>query len=151
MQTTPDANPWRHMLDELERVRTNPGADKGRRDTAEADKRRLRKIWYASAKSKYVPSLSLSVELIEQSSPSTVVLVWNDTECRYGYQTWKLSSARKSGICALSGACIIRGDLVYKPLAHPLPPLNAHLMILKTVLDERRPLGNGSLFNPGEF
>jgi hypothetical protein len=81
------------------------------------------------------------VSLLERTTPSTVTLAWRDpTSCFYGEQTWRVALARVSGICALSGKQITRGDRIYHPRRSKPEPVNARAMILESVLNSITPL-----------
>ncbi|WP_184067862.1 DUF3331 domain-containing protein [Paraburkholderia sp. CI2] len=70
------------------------------------------------------------VTLIERLSSVTVTLSWRCTACHYGDQVWMRCIARQSGVCAVSGVAIRRGDAVYRPRSrgHWLP-VNVDAMI----------------------
>src|ERR1700761_6161233 len=56
------------------------------------------------------------VEILERISVSSALVSWRDpTRCSYGFQMWHRTLSRRSGICALSGCEIRRGDSVYQP------------------------------------
>jgi hypothetical protein len=74
----------------------------------------------ASAVSDYKPRdfirNSVCVEILERLSPTSIVISWADaTSGRYGEQTWTLRSARRKGVCSLSGEPFSQGTLVYRP------------------------------------
>jgi hypothetical protein len=78
----------------------------------------------------------VQVHVIDRPSQSTATVIWRDpTRCSYGDQIWHASSARVSGVCAMSGRAIQRGDAIYKPRPCRPAPLNTGAMILRTVLD----------------
>jgi hypothetical protein len=82
----------------------------------------------------------VAVKLIERPSTTTVTIEWRDsTRCCYGDQVWRAMRARTTGVCAMSGGAIRRGDHVYAPNPRPLPS-NAGAMILASVLDQATPL-----------
>jgi hypothetical protein len=83
----------------------------------------------------------LVVRLIERTTSSTVTLAWRDsTSCFYGAQSWRAATARNSGVCALSGARIRRGDRIFHPQRSKPAPVNAYAMILESALNEIEPL-----------
>ena len=60
---------------------------------------------------------------------------WNDpTRGRYAEQRWQRCIARRTGICALSGESIVRGDCVYQPARKLSKPINSNAMILARAL-----------------
>lgn len=80
---------------------------------------------------------SVSLSVIEHPTSTTVTIAWRDsTHCSYGDQLWQVSRARRSGVCAMSGRAIRRGDLVYQPRRIRPKPLNDGAMILASVLCE---------------
>jgi len=77
--------------------------------------------------------------VLERRSRTIATVAWSDpTACRYGEQIWRRCVARKSGICALSGQVIARGDAVYRPRITRHAPQNIDAMILASVME-----GNG--------
>ncbi|WP_321927711.1 DUF3331 domain-containing protein [Paraburkholderia guartelaensis] len=77
-----------------------------------------------------------TVTFIEQRSSFHVLLSWHDpTRCNYAEQTWRLTRAMQSDVCALSGRAIRRGSFVYTPEpGGNVLPLNADAMILAKAL-----------------
>jgi hypothetical protein len=76
------------------------------------------------------------VSLIERTTSSTVTIAWRDsTSCSYGAQNWRAATARTSGICALSGARIKRGDRIFHPQRSKPRAVNARAMILESALN----------------
>jgi hypothetical protein len=56
------------------------------------------------------------------------------TACRYVDQIWRISVARRSGICALTRAAIRTRDRIYRR-AHIRPlPVNLNFLILVTIV-----------------
>jgi hypothetical protein len=87
-------------------------------------------------------SLSAFVSILERSSPTEVRICWCDaTTGRYGDQRWRVQMARSKSVCALSGAAIRRGDLVYRPWVRGENPWNAKQSIL---VDALAKLENGA-------
>jgi hypothetical protein len=77
-----------------------------------------------------------TIEILDRPSWSTIVLSWRDpTGCRYGYQTWCKAAAKRSGICAMSGASIRRGDMIFRPRLKGQRPANASAMVLAKHVD----------------
>ena len=75
---------------------------------------------WASAVSDYKPRDSIRnsvcVEILERLSPTSIVVSWADaTSGRYGEQTWTLRSARRKGVCSLSGEPFTRGHAGLSP------------------------------------
>ncbi|WP_259294862.1 DUF3331 domain-containing protein [Paraburkholderia sp. DHOC27] len=83
----------------------------------------------------------LKVSLIERTTSSTVTIAWRDpTSCFYGAQIWRAANAKVSGVCALSGQRIRRGDRIFHPHRSKPAPVNARAMILESALNEIEPL-----------
>jgi hypothetical protein len=83
----------------------------------------------------------LRVSLVERTTSSTVTIAWRDpTSCFYGAQIWRAASAKVSGICALSGQRIRRGDRIFHPHRTKPTPVNARAMILESALNAIEPL-----------
>ncbi|WP_144110297.1 DUF3331 domain-containing protein [Paraburkholderia sp. BCC1886] len=78
----------------------------------------------------------IAVALLDRPSPRTVTVSWSDPRgCKYGEQVWRTATAKRSGVCALSGQSIVRGAPIYRPTKVEPPPANADAMILATVVD----------------
>ncbi|WP_373321081.1 DUF3331 domain-containing protein [Paraburkholderia flagellata] len=61
---------------------------------------------------------SAYIHIVEWVSDDAVIMRWRDSRSGvYGEQRWVLTLARRSKRCALSGATIRRGDLVFRPAA----------------------------------
>lgn len=76
------------------------------------------------------------IEVLDHPTPVRVVLSWRDpTSCSYGYQVWNKGVAKRSGMCAMSGAPIRRGDTIYRPALKSPMPVNASAMILAICID----------------
>jgi hypothetical protein len=79
---------------------------------------------------------AVAIALLDRISPRTVAVSWSDPQrCKYGEQIWRLATARRSGICALSGQRIDAGDAVYRPSKSASPPANAAAMMLANAID----------------
>ncbi|MDR5773620.1 MULTISPECIES: DUF3331 domain-containing protein [unclassified Caballeronia] len=86
-------------------------------------------------KSDLLEKRGLSISLIERPSSTTAIIAWRDsTHCCYGDQMWRVSHARTTGVCAMSGQPVLIGDAVYRP-SRRTAPRNAHAMILASVLE----------------
>ncbi len=80
--------------------------------------------------------LRASIRLIERPNSTTVTVAWSDpTIGNFGDQTWRLTRARRTGICAISGRFIGCGDEIYRPMSRPIP-VNAKTMILADIVVE---------------
>ena len=91
-------------------------------------------------------SSHLKVSVVERTTSSSVTIAWRDaTSCFYGAQIWRVASARVSGICALSGQRIRRGDRIFHPHRSKPMPVNARAMILESALDAIEPLQKSQL------
>jgi hypothetical protein len=76
------------------------------------------------------------VRVLERQSENAVVILWQDaTRCHYGDQVWVRCRSAKTGICALSGNAIRRGDPIYRPRQRQYLPANAQAMILASAIE----------------
>jgi len=81
---------------------------------------------------------NIAITLLERISPKTATVSWSDPRgCKYGEQIWRVATARRSGICALSGQAIAAGDAIYRPTKANPPPTNAAAMMLASVVERR--------------
>lgn len=79
---------------------------------------------------------SALVRVLERRSENSVIILWQDaTRCHYGDQVWCRCRSARTGICALSGNAIRRGDPIYRPRRGAFPPANAQAMILASALE----------------
>nr|WP_240975840.1 DUF3331 domain-containing protein [Paraburkholderia aromaticivorans] len=77
-----------------------------------------------------------AIRVLERNGQTSATIAWSDaTSCCYGEQLWRRCIARKSGVCALSGQTIARGDAVYRPRRARPAPRNVDAMILATVME----------------
>jgi hypothetical protein len=87
------------------------------------------------------PSLHRVVSLVERTSSSTVTIAWRDsTSCSYGAQIWMAANAKVSGVCAMSGARIQRGDRIFHPRHSKPAPVNDGAMILASAIAAAKPV-----------
>lgn len=91
-----------------------------------------RQLTYDGAESVF----GTSITFVERLSEKSVSLDWcNATVGRYCEQTWSRCSARRKGICGLTGAMVARGDVVYRPSARTaVTPANVGEVILESSL-----------------
>lgn len=76
------------------------------------------------------------IRVLERRGRTSATLAWSDaTSCCYGEQHWRRCVAKKTGVCALSGQVITRGNAVYRPKRVQPAPRNIEAMILATVLE----------------
>jgi hypothetical protein len=79
------------------------------------------------------------VRVTGRPSSTTATVVWRDsTSGCYEDQIWRGVVARTSGVCAVTGRRIRRGDRVYRPRATRPAPTNANAMILSDVVEAER-------------
>ncbi|WNC89163.1 DUF3331 domain-containing protein [Paraburkholderia sp. FT54] len=77
-----------------------------------------------------------AIRILERNGQTSATIAWSDaTSCCYGEQLWRRCIARKTGVCALSGQAIARGDAVYRPRRVRPAPRNVEAMILATVME----------------
>ncbi|WP_086383327.1 DUF3331 domain-containing protein [Caballeronia sordidicola] len=75
-----------------------------------------------------------NVRVVEWSERN-LIIVWHDpTACSYDDQRWRRSRSRTTGICALTGEVIQRGQDIFRPSQSKPPPANAEAMILVSAL-----------------
>lgn len=86
------------------------------------------------------PSLHRVISLVERTSSSTITIAWRDsTSCSYAAQIWMGANAKVSGVCAMSGAQINRGDRIFHPRHTNPAPVNAGAMILASAIAAAKP------------
>ncbi|WP_408592210.1 DUF3331 domain-containing protein [Paraburkholderia tropica] len=91
------------------------------------------------------PGATARIEFIGCNSTRSLTIACRDsTAGHYGAQTWKLSRARQSGHCVLTGDRIRRGDDIYKPSTRGHFPHNADWMMLASKIprDLKQTLGD---------
>ncbi|MFM0071671.1 DUF3331 domain-containing protein [Paraburkholderia sediminicola] len=80
------------------------------------------------------------VRVLDRVSTKVVVVYWCDaTSCRYGDQLWRVGVSRRRGRCALSGAPIKAGDVVYRPRQGRPRPVNAAAVMLASEVERVSP------------
>jgi hypothetical protein len=81
---------------------------------------------------------STRVTFVERFTAKSVSITWRDaTAANYSEQLWIRRIARSHGVCALTGAAIVRGDAVYSPAGRTaMRPANCAQMVLARLLDE---------------
>jgi hypothetical protein len=86
------------------------------------------------------PSLHRVISLVERTSSSTITIAWRDsTSCSYAAQIWMGANAKVSGVCAMSGERINRGDRIFHPRHSNPAPVNAGAMILASAIAAAKP------------
>ena len=81
---------------------------------------------------KSIKSLA-EIEILERLSDVTAAVSWHDaTLCNYESQIWRAGLARIAGVCAMTGAKIIPGEPIYRPIGQPV---NAGAMIPTAVME----------------
>jgi hypothetical protein len=119
---------WRHITMVL-----NACVDKI--DIISSPTRRIRNEYRAFAR-RDCSGRNAKIEVLDRPTPMRVVPSWRDaTSCSYGYQVWNKGVARRSGMCAMSGAPIRRGDTIFRPALYTAIPANASAMILAICID----------------
>jgi Domain of unknown function (DUF3331) len=129
----PDLAPWSSIIQSLTGDIHRPDMP----SHAPVDRRRLKRAARQNGHEGF--SHAACVAVLERTSASSALVSWRDpTRCSYGFQMWHRSVSRRSGICALSGSEIHRGDSVYQPRTRPRP-LNASAMILAAHIESACP------------
>lgn len=76
------------------------------------------------------------VKVLDRASEHTIVVSWCDSQGgHFGDQTWRLASAKKRGICAMTGRIIEKGEAVYRPWLREKARSNANERILAECVD----------------
>jgi len=77
------------------------------------------------------------ITLIRRHDSESITVCWSDsTYGRYSDQLWRVCTARRSSVCALTGEKIRRGDAVFRPSPNRRHrPANADAMILASKID----------------
>ena len=135
MDDFPEYQVWQKMLNlltlvssPLAAVSEGEGTSKRTKGTAAVEARR-------PANTTSRQHVSAHIRILERSSRTSVVVSWSDsTTGRYDDQIWKLGVARCGDTCALTGATIRRGDVIYRPYARGRSPANANWSILASAL-----------------
>lgn len=123
-------NPWRHTVNLLLRAADPNDAWTARTDCAAPHELR----WKDGNAGRCNPR-EITIRLLERQGAATATIAWHDaTRCSYGYQTWQVTRARHSGVCAVSGRTVRRGDEIFKPRLYKQTALNAGEVILASVL-----------------
>ncbi|WP_175148330.1 DUF3331 domain-containing protein [Paraburkholderia ultramafica] len=80
--------------------------------------------------------LRRGLKVVERTDERDVVISWEDpTRGRLGDQRWRLGTASASGVCAISGKPIKRGDCVFKPMRNTSRFPDLGDMILAAAVD----------------
>ncbi|SOE71021.1 protein of unknown function [Burkholderia sp. D7] len=83
-----------------------------------------------------IRAVQFKVCVTGRPSIHTVTISWCAAGCvYYGDQLWRHAFAVRSGVCAMSGEKIRKGDPIYKPSCRREPPMNMDAMILATHID----------------
>jgi hypothetical protein len=142
-----EADPWAVMIAALKEPDTAPsqGLDEpsqparrtGRtgRNCAGAERRSLAAD---RARGQSTIARSAVVTFVERFTSKSVSITWRDaTAANYCEQLWIRRIARSQGVCALTGASIVRGDAVYGPASRTaVRPTNCAQMVLADALEE---------------
>jgi hypothetical protein len=77
-----------------------------------------------------------AIRVLERHGLDVATVSWSDaTAGCYGEQFWRRGVARKSGVCAMSGRTIAKGDAIYRPRRVQPLPRNIEAMILASVME----------------
>jgi hypothetical protein len=124
-------DPWLRMVSLLQ-VSSAPSTDQPRVPAQRSGRKRR------SALSIDTPceNQGSTLNVIDRPSSNTVTIAWRDaTRGSYGDQLWRRIRARCHGVCAISGAFILRGESVFTPWPSRPASVNAGAMILASLLD----------------
>jgi hypothetical protein len=141
---TPPADPWSVVISWLKKCAADEShiVDRPRqpvhripRDGVSPARRSI-----AAERARTQPAIAKSaiVTFVERFTPKSVSITWRDaTAANYSEQLWIRRIARSHGVCALTGATIVRGDAVYSPAGRTAaPPANCAQMVLASVLED---------------
>jgi hypothetical protein len=71
-----------------------------------------------------------SVKILERLTPRTINVTWSDPQSgHYGSQIWRMATAKRAGVCIVSGVTIARGALIFKPSQRNHATANVDFMI----------------------
>lgn len=71
-----------------------------------------------------------SVKILERLTPRTINVMWSDPQSgHYGSQIWRMATAKRAGVCIVSGVTIARGALIFKPSQRNHATANVDFMI----------------------
>jgi hypothetical protein len=92
--------------------------------------------WYVKTAPDPACASNVTINVLDRME-RVATIAWHDpTSCHYDDQRWHRCIARRAGVCALTGARIVRGADIFRP-SHSRPvPVNAHAMILTSALPE---------------
>ena len=136
-----ESTPWSSIISDLVRdcgCEATNAAERRERAVAAGDRltARNRRVPRPPFNAPEMAATSALVKVLERRSENSVVILWQDaTRCHYGDQVWFRCRSARTGICALSGNTIGRGDPIYRPRQGHRPPANALAMILVSAIE----------------
>ncbi|MFM0503521.1 DUF3331 domain-containing protein [Paraburkholderia caffeinilytica] len=143
---TGNVDPWSHMVLWLERMaeyvdRPDHALSKRVHRTDAVSSSAHRSIVADRERAKAAPAVTASVTVVERFSANSVSITWRDSRAgNYCEQLWVRRISKSKGICALTGARIVRGDAVYGPTSRTTHrPMNLAQMILARPIEEASP------------
>lgn len=78
------------------------------------------------------------VRILARPTSTMAIVRWSDAcSGHYGHQEWRLSVAKETGTCALSGRVIECGDRVFTPRGEQPAPTNAGVVMHASVVRQR--------------
>jgi hypothetical protein len=141
----PPADPWSAVISRLTddgAGRSPHGADKFSQPMRQARRESAATTHRGGAveRTRTPPTRAKStrVTFVERFTAKSVSITWRDaTAANYSEQLWIRRIARSNGVCALTGAAIVRGDAVYSPAGRTaMRPANCAQMVLATALED---------------
>lgn len=135
-----DSNPaWGHIISLLFEASTESTNVRGERSYGRNRKKQASIPWPDDVK----------IRVLDRVSAKSVSITWcHPCSGYYGSQVWREAVARTSGVCALSGEPVARGDRIYRLARTHQNPSNALAVLLASqvdaILDRRQKLDDDS-------
>ncbi|SAK85513.1 hypothetical protein AWB77_04497 [Caballeronia fortuita] len=83
---------------------------------------------------------SAVIHVVDRPTDQTVIIYWSDaSRCVYKDQLWRLSRAKRNGICALTNQRVAKGDSIFCPSTKGSKPVNHDMMILSNAVPSLMP------------
>jgi hypothetical protein len=139
--TPPLADPWLAVIASLSEYGRQPLRSRRRQTGTSPLPRASSKARPAATKGEHGRSIhkkDVRVSFVERLGARSISITWHDsTAACYAEQLWMRRAARSSGLCALTGMMVRRGDSVYSPASRAaIRPLNCTQMILAAAVED---------------
>jgi hypothetical protein len=140
---TGNVDPWSHMVFWLEKMaeyvdRPDHASSKRAHRADAISGPAHRSIVADGERAKVAPAVTASITVVERFSANSVSITWRDSQAgNYCEQLWVRRISKSQGVCALTGARIVRGDAVYGLASRATRrPMNLAQMILARPIEE---------------